>query len=286
MAPLVNTGADHNVQMCLPTKGGITCCKASPVHYDPVMSMPMMELDSMESRGLRARMILDDAPAGDVCCSLWGWGGYGPTPNLRKLGDFSQKQDLPPVYTVEFVNIKGVKSMGLTYDVFLNTVVVDGIGRNSIAAKWNYHCPKAREIQRGDCLVQINGLSGSPKDIMDTIREMEMYPNLDRMVLTFKRAHLLNVSVSKFYKPLGVSLEPHDSDGVIISAIHNHGAVADWNRSWMRLNLDHPEHFRTKVQPQDRIVQVNGERRVAQILKILQEGWELNMVIQQFAQGA
>jgi hypothetical protein len=239
------------------TPAMLCCLPAQPVDPASIVRAAQEVPFIVDAGGLYHEPIVEDsAPKNAACCLFWSPPAKHP------------KEKLPPNYNCRLVGIQGKKNIGLVLETFLNSCVVTGIRPGSVVTNWNQNCPHTQEVRVGDVLEAVNGLTGSAGDLLETIEALEERPVFDTLTLSFKRAHLLDVGLSRNHKQLGIHIELDNAEGVIITEVLNGGALADWN-----------QNNEVKVKSNDRILAVNGLKTNSQISSLLQEASEMRMQI-------
>jgi len=183
---------------------------------------------------------------------------------VQKLGGVHlAEKPRPPsrFYTVTLLKDTGA-TLGLELETTDGrTAVVTSIAAPGIAADWNKSCGD-RQIQAGDCVLSVNGVSGNSLDIVAKLREDV------KLEIKFAQAEEQRILISKQGRPLGLHVtHGTNSKSVVIEEIVE-GAVADWNS----------ENPGRQLKPGDRILQVDGNGDPEAFLKQMNELSKFEMV--------
>jgi len=162
------------------------------------------------------------------------------------------------VYLVQLDRSRGAE-LGISLDINESRYcLISHIDRGGLVSNWNRDRPAAESVRVGDRLLFVDDYKGV--DCRDLARRLSVDK---RLSLTLQHPQIISVALTKNGRSLGISVSPpqtagRSSVGVVITEVQDDGAVGHWNA-----DNDY------KLRPGARIVDVNGERRHAEMMEEL-----------------
>lgn len=162
------------------------------------------------------------------------------------------------VYLIELDRSRGAE-LGVSLDINESRYcLISHIDRGGLVSNWNRDRPAADTVRVGDRLLFVDDYKGI--DCRDLARRLAAEK---RLSLTLQHPQIMHLTLTKGGRPLGITVSPppttgRSSVGVIITEVQDDGAVDNWNAD----NGD-------RLRPGARIVEVNGERRHAEMVEEL-----------------
>lgn len=188
-----------------------------------------------------------------------------PTPFLSCCATNCQGRQRNPsggrVYLIQLDRSRGAE-LGISLDINESRYcLISHIDRGGLVSNWNRDRPAADCVRVGDRLLYVDDYKGI--DCRDLARRLSAEK---RLSLTLQHPQILHLTLTKNGRPLGITVSPppttgRSSIGVVITEVQEEGAVGNWN-------ADNGDLLR----PGARIVEVNGERRHAEMVEELKTG--------------
>lgn len=203
-----------------------------------------------------------------VCC-FWTRSTSSSTLSISSSSD---PATWPSTFTAS-VDCRPTQELGITLESYDETrCIIADIKPNGAVATWNSRCKPQQVVKKGDCLLGVNGHSGTSHEIASKlVSEKDKEP---RLILLVKRGVVLNVNIVRRNpgQSVGLGLDRHDDDvlGIRITDVNENSLIGDYN-----------DHNRHQVRESDRIVSVNGFTDLPEILRQLRKTdiIDLNMEI-------
>mmetsp|Transcript_67807 Transcript_67807/g.126666 ORF Transcript_67807/g.126666 Transcript_67807/m.126666 type:complete len:330 (+) Transcript_67807:147-1136(+) len=157
-------------------------------------------------------------------------------------------------YIVELEKESG-QSLGIVIKIDdSGSLIVSEIAREGLIAAWNRSRNAPRVVEVGDCIANVNGVAGDA-----ALMKAEFFKTgLQRLGMRGGDKAMTRIIVNKADgQSLGVSTKVVQEGGLLVTNVAEDGLVSTWNGA----------HPGAKVLPGHRIIEVNGVRGDASLIK-------------------